>query len=355
MMGLGLLSSCNIEDDSTAVIPFVPGVVENPVTISQLIIANPNLTILERALRVVEAETNTRLITDLNIPGNSTFFAPSDAAFMELLATNGIDNIEDITPDDLIEILQNHILPIEVMSANLQTGYFETALESDDNDDLNISMFINTAEGVVINGNATVVMPDIDANNGVIHIVDAVIQLPTIATFTGNDPSLSGFHNTVIAQGLRPIVGALATRAAFVPTNEAFNAFASGLDIAEEGEEQDPLVILNLRNTLQNHVVVDDLSAPELLDMSDEENPFMVETIAESNLSINVTTSVEDVDDAGVEVTAIASFTITDALGNVANTVTTDVQASNGTLTIINAVLQPEPILELPVVEEEME
>ena len=47
--------SCNIEDDNDTLTSFEPGVVENPVTISQLLIERPDLSILEEAIRIVQS------------------------------------------------------------------------------------------------------------------------------------------------------------------------------------------------------------------------------------------------------------------------------------------------------------
>lgn len=350
---LGLLTSCSIEDDSTAVIPFVPGEVQNPVTISQLIIANPNLTILEEALRIVESETDFPLITDLNVPGNSTIFAPSDEAFQQLLATNGITNISDIAADDLAEILQYHVIPVELSATDLSTGYVQTLGLNDDTDQ-NLSMYVDTTNGVVLNGQSTVVTPNVEGNNGVIHIVDAVINVPTIATFTGIDPNLSSFHDTTVSLGLRPIVGStVSTRTAFVPNNTAFDAFAATLDLPAEGEEADPLVILNLARTLRLHVVPEDLSASELQKLSERNNPFSEETLLDDeSLTFNVSSTVSEVDEEGNEILAFDAVTITDPLGNVANTDTDiDIHASNGTLHVITSVLQAEDETELPMEE----
>jgi uncharacterized surface protein with fasciclin (FAS1) repeats len=50
-----------------------------------------------------------------------------------------------------------------------------------------MSLFVNTANGVRLNGVSTVSTPNIMASNGVVHIVDAVIGLPTVVTFAVAD------------------------------------------------------------------------------------------------------------------------------------------------------------------------
>ncbi len=344
VVSISLLTSCNIEDDSTAVIPTVPtGIVENPVTISQLIIANPELSLLEQALRRVESETDTKIITTLNVPGGSTIFAPNNDAFTNFLESNGIASIDDLDVNELSNLMQNHVVTSEFTSANLQSGYLQTFLVNDDSD-INVNMYVSTTEGVVLNGGPSVVEADIEANNGVIHIISGVINIPTIATFTGQDPNLSGFHSTVIDLGIRPIIGQIAQRTVFVPNNAAFNAFAATLDLPEAGQEIDSLVRVNLVNTLNNHVVVDLLSTPEMARLTTTRvgNPFTEDTIAGEELEFNVTTAADGVDEAGDPIIVFDSVVITDALGNNVSLDEqfSDITASNGTMHIINAVLQ---------------
>ena len=54
-----------------------------------------------------------------------------------------------------------------------------------------LSLYFSTSNGVMINGVSTVSNPDRTATNGTIHIVDTVIDLPTIATFATSNPALS--------------------------------------------------------------------------------------------------------------------------------------------------------------------
>ena len=59
--------------------------------------------------------------------------------------------------------------------------------------DENLSLYINTDDGVTLNGVSNVAIPDIVASNGVIHAVDAVIDLPTVVTFATADPNFMMF------------------------------------------------------------------------------------------------------------------------------------------------------------------
>ncbi|WP_299046203.1 fasciclin domain-containing protein [uncultured Polaribacter sp.] len=239
--------SCNVPEDNDELIPFVPEEVTNPETISQFIIANPELSIFERALRTIEAaatnEDDLKIITELNVPGNSTVFAPSNEAFNVFLDRNGIDDVADLPVDVLINVVLYHILEGELMASDLTTGYINTrslfsvrvgrtTIEN------NLSLYINTAEGVTLNRDTNVITPNIDANNGVIHIVDRVVDLPTVANLIGVNPTLARYIAAVrradtfineegetpnrIERSLRN-GGSIVT--AFVPTNEAFDNY----------------------------------------------------------------------------------------------------------------------------------
>lgn len=77
-----------------------------------------------------------------------------------------------MTKDQLTPILLNHVVSGKVMAADVKTGDVPTLNE---NSDLDI---VVSKKGVVINKTSTVIMADVEASNGVIHVVNAVI-LPT--------------------------------------------------------------------------------------------------------------------------------------------------------------------------------
>ena len=54
-----------------------------------------------------------------------------------------------------------------------------------------MSIYINTDNGVTFNGVSSVSTADVSASNGVVHVVDGVIGLPSIVTFALADPILS--------------------------------------------------------------------------------------------------------------------------------------------------------------------
>jgi len=110
------------------------------------------------------------LVETLQGEGPFTVFAPTDEAF-------------DALPDGLLEalllpenvgvltsILTYHVVSGAVFAADVTTGDVATLEGS--------NIAIDTADGVVLNGSATVTAADVEASNGVIHVIDAVILPP---------------------------------------------------------------------------------------------------------------------------------------------------------------------------------
>jgi uncharacterized surface protein with fasciclin (FAS1) repeats len=107
--------------------------------------------------------------------GPFTVFAPTDAAFAELPAGTLDTLLQPANKDQLAAILTYHVVPAEVMAANVQAGQVTT---------VNGAPFTVALDGGTVTitdgqGNqANVTKTDIDASNGVIHAIDAVL-LPT--------------------------------------------------------------------------------------------------------------------------------------------------------------------------------
>lgn len=109
------------------------------------------------------------LVDTLNGEGPFTVFAPTDEAFAALPEGTVEGLLADIPT--LTAILTYHVVPGAVMSTDLSDGMMATTVQGSD-------VTIGTMGGVTVNG-ANVVAADIEASNGVIHVIDAVI-LPTM-------------------------------------------------------------------------------------------------------------------------------------------------------------------------------
>ncbi len=107
------------------------------------------------------------LTETLKTEGPFTLFAPTDAAFAAL-PEGTIDGLLASSPDDLSQILLYHILPGEILSADLADG---TTIVTAQGGTVAVTV---TPEGIKIN-DATITISDIETSNGVIHVIDAVL------------------------------------------------------------------------------------------------------------------------------------------------------------------------------------
>ncbi|NEP89046.1 MAG: fasciclin domain-containing protein [Okeania sp. SIO2C2] len=107
------------------------------------------------------------LVEVLQLSGPFTVFAPTDEAFAALPPGLVEDLLLPENKDALIKILTYHVVFGKVMSGDLESGEVRT-LEGDD-----IYVKVSNA-GVKVN-DANVIIPDVPASNGVIHVIDSVI------------------------------------------------------------------------------------------------------------------------------------------------------------------------------------
>ena len=104
----------------------------------------------------------------LSSEGPFTVFAPTEDAFGLIPA----DVIETLLADPtglLTQILLNHVVEGTTLSTDLSDGMMIETLQGGE-------VMVSITDGVVMIGNATVVMADITADNGVVHVIDAVIE-----------------------------------------------------------------------------------------------------------------------------------------------------------------------------------
>jgi uncharacterized surface protein with fasciclin (FAS1) repeats len=105
--------------------------------------------------------------------GPFTVFAPTDAAFAALPAGTVEDLLKPENKAKLTSILTYHVLPTEVMSSAIGTSTTDAATV----EGKTVKVDGSTAGTVKVN-DATVVTADVDASNGVIHVIDKVLMPP---------------------------------------------------------------------------------------------------------------------------------------------------------------------------------
>ena len=117
---------------------------------------------------LLAAATAAGLVDTLKSEGPFTVFAPTDEAFAALPEGTVEGLLAD--PEALSAILLYHVVPGKVMSTDLSDGMMAATANG-------AEVTIGTMNGVTVN-DATVVQADIEASNGVIHVIDAVILPP---------------------------------------------------------------------------------------------------------------------------------------------------------------------------------
>ena len=119
---------------------------------------------------LVAALSASELVATLQGDGPFTVFAPTDQAF----ADAGIDLAAFTTDEDiatLTDILLYHVYSGAVNAANVTDGLTVAMVNGDD-------ASFTVTDGTVMVGDATVVLADVPASNGVIHVIDKVLMPP---------------------------------------------------------------------------------------------------------------------------------------------------------------------------------
>jgi transforming growth factor-beta-induced protein len=107
------------------------------------------------------------LVDTLKGAGPFTVFAPTDEAFAKLPAGTVEELLKPENKQKLVDILTYHVVAGKVMAADVKTMDVKTVQGA--------SAAVKVADGKVTIDKANVVKTDIEATNGVIHVIDAVI------------------------------------------------------------------------------------------------------------------------------------------------------------------------------------
>ncbi|WP_422859403.1 fasciclin domain-containing protein [Flagellimonas sp. S174] len=290
------------------------------IPITDLAIANTNLQSLVAALQAANGDLPTVLRGD----GPFTVLAPTDEAFELFL--DGAE-LSDLDADVLTNVLLNHVISGQELSSTdlegLGSGYSNTLATGPG--DENLSIYFDTTDGVVFNGIAEVETPNVKALNGIIHVVDEVIVLPTVVTFAVADPNFSTLVSalTDLTPGTN-FVSILSAQngdgddpfTVFAPTDDAFDKL-----MAIPGEA-------DLVPILQHHVVAGaNVRSGDLTPNGDT----MATTLEGDMITITLPGTDDNIAD------------VTDGSGNTGIGIdAVDVQAINGVIHVLDTVLIPD-------------
>ena len=300
------LTSCSSDDDNGG--PTDP----QTNTIVDIAVASDDLTSLVAAL----ASADGNLVSVLQGDGPFTVLAPTNAAFSTFLSANGYAALEDVPTDVLSQILLNHVIAGEVSSTmlvNMGSGYTSTSATGAGGN--NISLLFDTSNGVTFNNTATVIDggADIDADNGIVHVIDAVLGLPDVVDHALNNSNFTSLTGALTSENLVSALQGDGPFTVFAPTNDAFGSFTNPNSNA-------------LSSILLNHVVSGVTLASDLVEAeagytSTLANGPMDLNMNMTNLSLYFNTTNGVILNGGPEVTA------------------TDIVGTNGVIHVVDAVI----------------
>lgn len=286
------------DDDDDGVSPPV-----DAKNIVEIALETPELTALVSALQAADGD----LVNVLQGDGPFTVLAPTNAAFTTFLASNGFGSVADVPSDVLAEILLNHVIAADVSSGDLAsagTGYANT--EATGSGGNRMSVYFNATSGVRFNNVAAVTDggADIDASNGTIHIIDAVIPLPSILTHASVN---SNFTSLVTALGaadgnLIDVLGGDGLFTVLAPDNAAFETFLDGGSLGGVNTAV-------LSRILLNHVLDGATSSSDLASIGAGYTNTSVNGPGENPMSLYFNTS------GGVTFNGISSVSEADIVG----------------------------------------
>lgn len=215
-MGSLLTISCKKDKDITPTGPKLGNIVE-------VASENPDFSIL------VEAVKRANLVDVLSSSGPYTVFAPTNAAFESLLADLGLSSLDDISASQLKSILLYHVISKKVPSGSVVTGYVST--NADGPDSTKLSLYINkSGSDIKLDNRANVIKKDIEASNGVIHVIDKVLMPSKLLQMAMNNPSFSIFVSAVKHAELDGTLDFPGPLTVFAPTNAAFESLLTLLE-----------------------------------------------------------------------------------------------------------------------------
>jgi uncharacterized surface protein with fasciclin (FAS1) repeats len=270
-----------------------------PETVVDLVVNSDAHTTLEAA--VVAAG----LVETLQGEGPFTVFAPTDAAFAALPAGTVEALLADIPA--LTNILTYHVVGAKAMSSSLSNGQKIVTVQGQE-----VTVTINE-DGVFIN-NAKVTVADLEATNGVVHVIDAVLTpLPeTVVDIVVNSDAHTTLEAAVVAAGLVETLQGEGPFTVFAPTDAAFAALPTGTVEALLAD------IPALTNILTYHVVGAKAMSTDL------SNGQKIVTVQGQTVTVTINYDGVFINNAKVTVA--------------------DLEAANGVVHVIDAVLVPPAI-----------
>jgi len=182
---------------SNGVVHIVNEVITIP-NVTTFATADPTFGILVEALTLDGQPDFVATLSSFEAPAPFTVFAPTNDAFVTALTELGVESLTDIAPSVLTSILNTHVIAnANITSAELESGTVETLGETFELDAENAT--ITDQNGRTI----SIILTDVQAGNGVIHVVRSVILpdlnlAPLVQMTVDNDGAQAYFVSNII-------------------------------------------------------------------------------------------------------------------------------------------------------------
>jgi uncharacterized surface protein with fasciclin (FAS1) repeats len=242
-------------------------------------------------------------------PGPFTVFAPTDEAFSKIDKAALGTLLKPENKGKLAALLKYHVVSGKLLAADVISAKALTTLEGQRID-------ISTHAGSAMVDGAKIVKTDIPASNGVIHVIDTVI-MPSMDNIVATADKAGSFKTLIAAAkaaGLVDVLTGEGPLTVFAPTDEAFAKLPVGtLEMLLKPENKETLAAI-----LKYHVVSGRVFSPDAVKLG--------QAATVQGETVKITAGPK-----GVQI-------------NGAKVVTADVDASNGVIHIIDAVLLPKDV-----------
>lgn len=283
-----------------------------PITIVDVAVADGRFTTL------VAAVTAAGLAETLSGEGPFTVFAPTDDAFAKLPAGTLDELLKPENKQALTDILLYHVVAGSIKAADVASlSEAETVLGE--------KVSVKVEDGKVFINDAEVVITDVEASNGVIHVIDSVILPPAdeeamdIVDTAIADGRFTTLVAAVEAAGLVETLKGEGPFTVFAPTDEAFAKLPAGtLDELLKPESKQALTDILLYHVMAGKVMAADVSDG---------------LIADSALGTSL----------------FFKLDMGNAYVNEAQIVITDINTSNGVIHVIDTVILPKDIVDAAI------
>ena len=273
---------------------------------------------------LVDAVVAAGLVDTLSGAGPFTVFAPTNAAFAALLAELKLSP-EQLLADKalLTKVLTYHVLPGRVLASDIKEGAQAATVQGET---FTLSLMGGASITDARGRKANIVATNVQASNGVIHVIDKVIlpkaetpPAPTlnIVELAKSVPDFSILVEAVVAADLVDALSGAGPYTVFAPNNAAFEALLAELKVTKQQ------LLANkglLTAVLTYHVL------PGKVLAADIRQGAQATTLQGQLFTLGLT----------------GGASITDAQGRKANIVATDVAASNGVIHVIEKVILPQ-------------